>query len=437
MDLGARERSVSEWEGAAPTIRRRHVVYVSGYDRRGTQEYYRLFQRECDRFRRDRAVHVTLEPLTLDDDDFAHWNVDMAASGWEVSTHYDFLRLERFVRSDMDGSLMRHILRSLAWIVGDLASGAQYHIFRASWRFGLHLLGFQVLLLAWLALAILIGLTTAYAMKTSLDLPVPLDILVSLLVATGSLVALRPLVHRWFGIQITACWVTLRRFSRGRPTWLDQVIEGCARRLIGVAKANKADELVLVGHSTGGAIAAAALARALELDPDLGRRGPRVVLLTLGSVMPAVALHPAAQRMRDIVGRLAVEPSVAWIDCQSRKDVMNFLHFDPVGGIGVNVGAERCNPLIWPVRFRDMVSPEYYRRFRWNFFRLHYQYIMAGDRPSPYDYVSLIAGPTAVAEEAQCHQESPLPSLQNGASLAADCGPHDALAHDGGIMEAS
>jgi hypothetical protein len=33
--------------------------------------------------------------------------------------------------------------------------------------------------------------------------------------------------------------------------------------------------------------------------------------------------------MQDIVGRLAIEPTLAWIDCQSRKDFMSFPDFDP------------------------------------------------------------------------------------------------------------
>src|SRR5262249_20568175 len=126
---------------------------------------------------------------------------------------------------------------------------------------------------------------------------------VALLMMASVLLALEPVAGRV--LEIMHCWVTLRRFGRGRPTWIDQVIGVAAQRLIEAAKANKADELVLVGHSTGSVIAMAVLARALELDPDLGRHGPRLVLLTLGAVMPAVALHPAAQRMRDIVKRVA------------------------------------------------------------------------------------------------------------------------------------
>jgi hypothetical protein len=171
-----------------------------------------------------------------------------------------------------------------------------------------------------------------------------------------------------------------------------------ARRLVAAARADAVDEIVLLGHSGGGALAPAIMARALELDPELGRRGPSVVLLTLGSIMPGVALYTKAKRIRDFIGRIAREPSVRWIDCQSRKDPMNVWDFDPVEGVGVHVGQQRHNPIVWAVRFRDMVSPEYYRRIRANFFRLHYQFIMAGDRRAPYDYFMLVCGPLPIAD---------------------------------------
>ena len=76
---------------------------------------------------------------------------------------------------------------------------------------------------------------------------------------------------------------------------------------------------------------------------------------------------------------------------------MNFWDFDPVAGIGAEVGAARCNPLVWKLRFRDMLSPQFYKRLRFNFFRMHYQFIMANDRRAPYDYFMLMCGPVAVA----------------------------------------
>ena len=95
---------------------------------------------------------------------------------------------------------------------------------------------------------------------------------------------------------------------------------------------------------------------------------------------------------------LAVEPSIDWIDCQSRKDVMNFYPFDPIAGHGIDVGGSRRNPTIVPVRFREIIKPEHYNLFRWKFFRVHFQFVMANERPHAYDFFMIVCGPIPLSE---------------------------------------
>jgi len=61
-----------------------------------------------------------------------------------------------------------------------------------------------------------------------------------------------------------------------------------------------------------------------------------------------------------------------------------------------------------------MLSPEDYRRLRWKFFRVHFQYMMASDRPCAYDYILLIGGPVAIAEWAKKHHELTLEFILDG-----------------------
>jgi pimeloyl-ACP methyl ester carboxylesterase len=229
-----------------------------------------------------------------------------------------------------------------------------------------------------------------------LGLPGLIGAVVGVIAAVLIFLALRRLADRWFIIQINNHWPYLCAFARGEATCFDAPIETGAQRVIAAVRANEADEVIVVGHSGGGALAPAMVARALELDPDVGRRGPPLVLLTLGSIAPGAALHPKARRLRAIFARLAVEPSITWIDSQSRADVLNFWDFDPVEGVGARVAGWRCNPLIWKVRFGDMLSRRFYWRIRFNFFRLHYQFIMASDRRAPYDYFMLVGSPLPV-----------------------------------------
>ena|SRR6516162_2109039 len=382
----------------AALVRRRHVIYVEGYDPQGAEGYYRLFERSWQRFLRIWPVKTRLGPLQIESQDFAHWEIEAAAPNWHVLTRYEFLRQEHFIRANMAEPLVRQIPRALAWAFDYLASGALIRVLRTRWEFGVVLLYFQLMLISWMALAIGGGWLVALAAARALALPALASVALGILAAFAIWIALRALTDRWFVLQINNHWPHLCAFARGEPSCFDASIEAGARRVIAAVRANAADEIVVVGHSGGGAIAPAVITRALDLDPGIGRRGPRLVLLTLGSIAPGAALHPRAAPLRGMFARLAIEPSVTWVDAQSRKDVLNFWDFDPVAGIGVRVAGERCNPIVWSVRYRDMLSVEFYgTRLRYNFLRRHYQLIMANDRRAPYDYFMLVCGPIPVA----------------------------------------
>ena len=184
---------------------------------------------------------------------------------------------------------------------------------------------------------------------------------------------------------------------RQRPEW-DERIDRFAQYLVNVARSSAAEEIVVVGHSSGSFLGTEILGRALKLDPALGRHGPRIVLLTIGGNFPIVGFHAVSQDFRDHLRLLAIEPSIDWIDCQSRKDVMNFYPFDPIAGHGIDVGASRRNPTIVPVRFREIIKPEHYNLFRWKFFRVHFQFVMANERPHAYDFFMIVCGPIPLSE---------------------------------------
>ncbi len=408
-------------EGCADPVRRRHVIFVEGFDPRGAEGYFDLFRRTCEQFRRLWPITAELRPLQIDSADFAHWDVKMRGAGWQTEVRYEFMRLERFMRSDMAKPTASFLLWGLAWFFGDLLSGAEMRVFRASWRFGLHLLYFQLLLLGWLAIPVAIALLGEAAVVRYFD-TATLAALASLAALVLACSVLRPLAERLGATQIGSCWLVLRGFGRGRPTWLDHAVEAGARRVRDVQKGGDTDEIVIVGHSSGSVIASAILARALELDQGCGRS--RLALLTLGSVMSGVTLHPAAQRMREIVERLATAQAVAWIDCQSRKDVMGFTNFDPASGVRAPAGTQRPNPQLWQIRFKEMIAPENYRRFRRNFLRVHYQYLMAGDRPAPYDYILLVAGPAPIAEWPKQDRQL-MAAFMQSAEVDRERGRHD------------
>jgi hypothetical protein len=383
-------------------IRRRHVLYVEGYYPQGAEGYHNLFSRSFRRLLKNWPLRTKVSELQIDSDDFAHWTIEAAGPNWEVSTRYDFLRQEQMIRANMAEPLIRQVPRALRWMLNYLFTGTLFRVYRASHQYGLALTYFQLLLLLWLGASAVGGWLAAWAAMRLLGASWIVAAVIGVLGAIGAFGLLRPFADKLFVVQINSHWPYLLDYARGnKPSCWDRCIEAGAHRLVEIAKAGEVDEVVVVGHSGGGVTAPAVVERALELDPDLGRHGPRVVLLTPGSLMPGIGLHRAASRVRKTTARIAVEPSILWIDAQARADVLNFYNFDPVTGLGIDVGPQRCNPLIWLVRLRDMLAPEFYNQLRWNLFRMHYQFIMANDMRAPYEYMMLVCGPVPVEEWAR------------------------------------
>jgi hypothetical protein len=378
-------------------IRRRHVFYVEGYDPRGAEGYHRLFTRELARFTKTWGIEAELSELVVDSDDIAHWTVATKAPNWQTFTRYEFVRFEHVVTAAAQRPMVRQIPRTLHWMFDDVASGALWRTVRAAWRFALHLMVLEAPLVGWLALTLIAGGGAGIAVARATG-SAATGLLIAGAVWAALFALLRPLADRSVLLQVANGWPIMRDFARGRPSGYDRPVEAFAQRLAAAARAGEADEILIIGHSAGGLTAPIVTTRALDLDPDLGRHGPRVTLVTVGSLLPAFALHPAAERMRAAVRRLAVEPNVRWVDCQARKDIMNFWDFDPVAGVGVDVPGARANPMVWPVRLRDMLTDAAYDRVRGSQFRMHYQYVMANDRRAPYDYFMLVCGPVPATE---------------------------------------
>jgi hypothetical protein len=386
-------------------IRRRHVLYVEGYDPQGAEGYHHLFSRSFKRFLKNWPLQTSIGGMQIDSDDLAHWTVDARGPNWQVATRYDFLRQEQMIRANMAEPMSRQVPRALGWALNYLFTGTLFRVYRAAHLYGIALTTFQMLLIWWLLLAALGGWAVGWIVLRLTGAPTVVGAAVAIVAALACFRLLRPLADKLFVVQINSHWPYLLEYARGEPSCFDRCIEAGARRLVEVARANEADELVVVGHSGGGVTAPALVARALELDPELGRHGPRVVLLTPGSLMPGIGLHRSAAKVRAVIARIAVEPSVLWIDAQARADALNFYDFDPVAGIGVDAGPARCNPLIWRVRLRDMLAPQFFRKLRRSLFRLHYQFIMANDVRAPYEYMMLVCGPVPVEQWARRGQE--------------------------------
>jgi pimeloyl-ACP methyl ester carboxylesterase len=380
-------------------VRNRHIIYVQGYDPRGLAQYYRMFRTELRKFGRLYNVATTISrPQSVSDSEIASWVIDTKADDWQTRTTYDFLRFEDFIQRDLAAPIWQTVFYAV-WIYWRLVfRGTIARFARANWRFATFITYPHLILLA----EAIGAAAVAFLLKLGLDaigIPHPFGwlVAVALFVALlGSL--LKYSEDRTYVLYLLCDTIWTWQFAhRQRPEW-DQRIDRFADYLCKVVRESNTEEIVIVGHSSGSFLGTEIVARALKRDPALGRHGPRIVLLTLGGNYPIVGFHKAAQDFRDHLRALAIEPSIDWIECQARKDVMNFFQLDPIESHGIAVGSERRNPTIVPVRFREIIDPKHYNLFRWQFFRVHFQFVMANEQPHAYDFFMIVCGPMALRE---------------------------------------
>jgi hypothetical protein len=380
-------------------VQHRQIIYVQGYDPRGLAQYYRMFRTELRKFGKLYGINATTSrPESAPDGETASWTIEAKGPDWQTRTHYDFLRTEDFIQNDLAWPIWRTVYYAVVIYWRLVFGGTIARFWKAHWRFATFITYPHFLLFNEALFSAAIAFVFGWGLE-ALGIPP----LLSIAAAAALFVAVLGTILKYtenltYLLYLLSDTIWTWEFShRQRPEW-DRRIDRFAQHLVDVASTSDAQEIVIVGHSSGSFLGVEILARALKLDPDLGRHGPRVVLLTIGGNFPIVGFHAASSDFRDHLRQLAIEPSIDWIDCQSRKDVMNFYPFDPIAGHGIDAGTERRNPIIVPVRFREIIRPEHYNRFRWKFFRVHFQFVMANERPHAYDFFMIVCGPVPLKE---------------------------------------
>ncbi len=376
-------------------VRRRLVIYVQGYDPRGLAEYYRMFRREyrrtCDLY----GLRGKIGRVANDPDRFiTTWDAETKGDDWQVDTRYMFLRWEDIIRRDFARPGWWKVLHMYRAMVLAIASGVVGRIMRAHWRFGLFIL-YPLVVITALVLAGIAGGWLVAALAAMLGLHVLAAALIGTAAGLGLFAGALWLTERQtYLLYLCDDVVSTYQFAhRQRPDW-EQRMDIFAAYVVEAIRASDADEAVIVGHSSGSFLAVDVLDRALARDPDLGKRVPRVRLLTIGANLPIVGFHAEAQWFRDRIERLALSSDIDWVDYQSRHDIMNFWPFEPVAGHGIALGPRKRNPKVVPVNFRDLWHAENFDRRRWRFFEAHFQFLRANERAgAAYDYYLICCGP--------------------------------------------
>ena len=378
---------------AGEVVKKRCFLCVGGYEPVGPDWWHERFVRELDRF--EKTWNVTTEvskPVASDKDGLANWKIDTRGPNWRVETDFVLLRWDDFVTADFARSNLERVPRGILALGDFIVSGAAYRYLRSSVRY------FLFFLYPLVMLAGLIGAAVAIPyLLTRFGLPIasPLAALLSIAAFVGMLY--------WPGRfllinYLLDDWIFADELVHKSRAGLEQRVDRFARELVERARGSAYDEVVVSGQSLGGALMMEIVDRALALDPALGKHGPVLWLMSTGSSLLKIALHPKAEWIRAATGRVADAPSVNWVEYQAIVDVISFYKTDPVVEMGL---PDRERPVVQQVKIRRMLEPATYKRFWGNFFRLHRQFVMGNELRYFYDYFQICCGPAPLARRVE------------------------------------
>jgi len=370
-------------------VRKRRVFYFPGYDPFHPRRYRELYRKEAAAQAQISDFKIGLTPQT--NGDRYGWHVDAHIENSHVETDFEVLVWSDLVRDSMDQGILAtywQLIRT-AWVY--IASGALWRLMRL--RKGpviaaLYPVGFLILqLMTALLVAVLVG-TSLGVLHSALSW-------IGLLVIWPILAWFRKIDNKLFAYYLMHDYAYSSQLKGANPPLLDVRLAEFGVALADALQSD-ADEVLLVGHSSGAHLAVHVLADLIR-NHGLPEHAADLNFLSMGQVVPMMSFLPNAQKLRADLKMLSEQSSVFWLDVTAPGDGCSFALCDPVAVSGV-ASKDKKWPLVISAAFTQTLSPMRWKELRWRFFRLHFQYLCAFDAPGDYDYFRITAGPMTLSE---------------------------------------
>ena len=370
-------------------VHRRKVFYIPGYDPIHPRRYRELYRKEGADQARISGYDLTLKPG--DGGGNYGWQVDTMIDGTATHADFEVLVWSDIVRGSMDQGIIAtygQLIRT-AWAY--IGTGALFRLMRLRKGPMIAALYPIVFLIAQLALALLVARTLGAVLATS---GVPFLGWLGLIVIWPILTWFKRNDGRFFAYYLMHDYAYSASSLGANPPALEARMAAFAAQIRASLNAGY-DEVLVVGHSSGAHLGVSILADLLR--DGLGGQGARLSFLSLGQVVPMVSFLPDAHRLRRDLHDLSRQRTVPWVDVTAPGDGCAFALCDPVAVSGV-APADQVGPLVISAAFTQTLSPARWAQLRWRFFRLHFQYLCAFDRPGDYDYFQITGGPMTLSD---------------------------------------
>lgn len=370
-------------------VTRRRVFYIPGYDPIHPRRYRELYRKEGAAQADISGYEISLRPRS-GPRNFG-WHVSGRIDGSQTEAEVEVLVWSDIVRGSMETGIAGTYVQLVRTAWTYIASGA---LRRLMWlRAGpviAALYPIVVLLLQLLVACIATGLAAWV-----LSLAHPWAPLAALAVIPAVLMWFRRKDGKIYAYYLMHDYAYSAQHKGANPPPLETRMAEFGN-MIAEALGTDADEVLVVGHSSGAHLGVSILADLIR-SGRVPAKGPALSFLSLGQVVPMVSFLPKAYRLRGDLQYLSLRDELTWVDVTAPGDGCAFALCDPVAVSGVAPEGQKW-PIVFSAAFSQTLSPERWEELRRQYFRLHFQYLCAFDQPKDYDYFQITAGPLTLGD---------------------------------------
>jgi hypothetical protein len=375
--------------GAGQGVFRRRVFYIPGYDPFHPRRYRELYRKEGAAQAAMTGYDLALTPKVAGGP--YGWHACAQIGGQAAEADIEVLVWSDLVKTSMSGGIAGTYLQLIRTAWAYIGSGALFRLMRLRKGPMIAALYPILFLLVQLGIAIGIGWGVGAAVARYSHWAVGMAAAIGCLWFTLNM--FRRYDHKVFAYYLMHDYAYTAQVGGANPPELERRMDDFGTS-IRAALDRDFDEVLVVGHSSGAHLAVSVLADLIR--DGLPDRRPALALLSLGQVVPMASFLPKADRLRADLRYLSASNALTWVDVTAPGDGCAFALCDPVAVTGVAPPGKRW-PLVISAAFTQTLSPARWKALRWKFFRLHFQYLCAFDRPGDYDYFQITAGPQTLS----------------------------------------
>jgi len=369
----------------------KRIYYISGFDPRGARFYHRLFREEAKKSTTLSGAEIDTGRRKVLDKLITQWQVDSVWDGKSYITDYRFMTWDDVMKRYWISNVWILILKSIPMFFNHIKIRL-FPKFKKAGR-GPYFCSIYPLVFGSLSLLIsaLVG-SLIYILVFWVFSQVWLATFLSLLSGyflVRYAVRLGESLNVWWILQT---YFFISQWSENPLPELEERMRQFAERIIQDQAENPLDEIILVGHCVGSMLAVEVMANIANLKHN-GLVG-KLSVLTLGQCIPYLSYAPKAAHFRKSLQQFANNKRFHWFDMGAKADPLCFQEVNPALAEGITL-EDKNVPYRFIVRPYNMFSAEKYNALKKNKLRMHFQYLMAADIKTDYDYFEIVTGPFA------------------------------------------